>query len=409
MPKNIQAQLKEKDQQIALLHQITRIVSETASLDELLEKLTRMIVHEIKANSALIYLFDENKEELVLRGAHNPHPKTVGRIKLKLGEGITGWVAEKKKVVAIPRHASEDPRFKFFNNLEEDRYEAFLSVPIILKDELVGVLNIAHRKAHIHTPGEIELAKTIAHEIAGAIAHAKLHHQAKRKTQQIEALTRMSASIAQGSYLREILQLIVSMTAEMLGSKICSLMLLDDKGRELKIEATQSLSEEYKSKPPVKVAGSVSGRAIQEKRTIFVADVTLDPQYTYPDLARKENLKSVVVVPMMVKERPIGVVNCYTTDSRSFSPEDTQVLQAVANQAAIAIEHTRVVEKALQAQEALETRKTIERAKGLLMRQQGLSEDAAYRIIQRQAMDHRKSMKEVAEAVILSDEIRNQK
>src|SRR5438105_11029203 len=112
----------------------------------------------------------------------------------------------------------------------------------------------------------------------------------------------------------EILQLIVLMTAEMLGSKICSLMLLDEKGRELKIEATQSLSEEYRSKPPIKLSGSVSGRAIQERRPIAVADVAIDPQYTYPDIARKENLRSLLVVPMMVKEKPIGVLNCYASE-----------------------------------------------------------------------------------------------
>src|SRR6267142_3923685 len=98
----------------------------------------------------------------------------------------------------------------------------------------------------------------------------QLDHQASKKTQQIKALAKMSQSIAQGIYLREILQLIVTMTAEMMGSKICSLMLLDEKGKELKIESTQSLSEEYRSKAPIKVAGSVSGRAIQEKKPIFV-------------------------------------------------------------------------------------------------------------------------------------------
>src|SRR3954469_23937826 len=117
------SKLKEKDQEIALLHAISRIVSQTSGLDELLEQLTKMIVHQLHADSALIYLFDDNKEELVLRGAHNPHPQQVGRIKLKLGEGITGWVAEKKKPVAISRHASDDTRFKFFHNLPEDKYE----------------------------------------------------------------------------------------------------------------------------------------------------------------------------------------------------------------------------------------------------------------------------------------------
>ena len=409
MPSSLKEQLKEKDRQVALLHAINRIASTTASLDELLNKLTQLVVEQLRADSVLIYLFDENREELILRGSHSPHPGQVGRIRLKLGEGITGWVAEKRKLVAIPESAGEDPRFKFFYSLKEDTFEAFLSVPITLKGELVGVLNIHHRKPHAHSVAELELAQTIAHEIAGAIEHAHLYHRVQKRTQQIEALAKMSQSIAQGIYLREILQLIVTMTAEMMGSKICSLMLLDEKGRELQIEATQSLSEEYRSKPAIKVAGSVSGRAIQMKKPIAVPDVFQDPQYAYPDIARKENLKSLLIVPMITKEKPIGVINCYTSQRHTFTEEETHLLQAVANQAAIAIEHTRAVEKALAAQEALETRKQVERAKGILMRSQSISEETAYRIIQRQAMDRRKSMKEVAEALILSDELHAQK
>ena len=406
---SLKEQLKEKDREIAVLHAISRITSTASDLSELLNKLCKLIQEQLRADSVLIYLFDEKREELILRGSHNSAAETVGRVKLKLGEGITGWVAEKRKFVAIPRQASDDPRFKLFYNLKEDRFEAFLSIPIVLKDELVGVLNVHHKKAHEHSTSELEMAQTIAHEIAGAIDHANVYHRAEKKTQQIEALSRMSQSIAQGAYLREILQLIVSMTAEMVGSKICSLMLLDEKGKHLKIEATQSLSDEYVSKPPVLVSQSVSGRALQEKRPMIVPDVTKDPHYGYPDIARRENLRSLLVVPMLTKEKAIGVLNCYSTGIHEFTQDDIQLAQAVANQAAIAIEHTRAIEQAVEAQEALETRKVIERAKGILMRHQGLTEEAAFRIIQRQAMDRRKSMKEVAEAIILSEEIQQKK
>jgi len=241
------------------------------------------------------------------------------------------------------------------------------------------------------------------------LLRAQLEHRSDKKSRQIETLARMSQTIAQGIYIREILQLIVSMTAEMMGSKICSLMLLDEKGRDLKIEVTQSSSEEYKTKPPVSVRASVSGRAVIEKKPIVVPDVASDPQYTYPDIARKENLRSLLVIPMMIKDKPIGVLNCYTAEVHAFTDEEIQLVQAVANQAAVAIEHTRAIEKALAAEEALETRKVIERAKGILMRHQGLTEDASFRLIQRQAMDRRKTMKEVAEALILSEELQRGK
>ena len=397
-----------KDRELALMHRLSEIVNEK-NLEQMLHDISKLIMEQLDADSALIYLYDDNREKLVLSGAHNPHPPQVGKITMNLGEGITGWVGENRKSVSISRNASEDPRFKLFNSLREDKFEAFLSVPITVNEELVGVLNVQHRKPHAHSDSELKIAQTITKGIAGALEREKALEQASKKSQQIEALSKMSQSIAQGIYLREILQLIVKMTAEMMGSKICSLMLLDEKQRLLKIEATQSLSEEYKSKPPVKVEVSVSGRAIQEKRPIVVLDVTKDPQFNYPDIARKENLKSLLIVPMMSKEKPIGVINCYTIKVHSFGAEEIQLLQAVANQAAVAIEHTRALETAIAAQEALETRKLVERAKGILMKQQGFSEESAFRLIQRQAMDRRKSMKEVSEAIILSEEIQQKK
>jgi signal transduction protein with GAF and PtsI domain len=409
MASTLKDQLQQKDQEIALLHEIARIVNSTVALDELLKKLCDMVARQMKANACLIYLFEEGKDELVLRGANQPHPQQLGRVTLKVGEGVTGWVAEKRKAVAIAKHAADDPRFKPFNNLQEDRYEAFLSVPIMVKSQVIGVLNVHHKKSHAHSPAEVLLAEHISEEIAGAIEHARLIQESQKKAQAIQTLARMSHTISQGAYLQEILQLIVSMTAEMMGSKICSLMLLDDKGKELKIAATQSLSEEYRSKPPVQAKGSVSGRALLEKRAIVVPDVASDPQYAYPDIARKENLRSLLVVPMMIKEKPIGVLNCYTSELHEFSTDEIELLQAVANQAAVAIDHTRAMEQAVAAQEALETRKMVERAKGILMKQQGFTEDAAFRLIQRQAMDRRKSMKEVAEALILSEEIQSKK
>src|SRR5580704_10580149 len=111
MPISLKDQLKEKDRQIELLHAINRIVSDMPDLDLLMQQLSDFIVEQVKADAVLIYLFDENQEQLVLRGSHKPHREQIGRVKLKLGEGITGWVAEKRKPVAITKAASEDPRF----------------------------------------------------------------------------------------------------------------------------------------------------------------------------------------------------------------------------------------------------------------------------------------------------------
>ena len=122
-----------------------------------------------------------------------------------------------------------------------------------------------------------------------------------------------AGTITSERYLKEILHLIVTMTAEMMDSKICSIMLLDEKKQELAIEVSQSLSQEYLKKSPLRLNESVSGKALKENKPVAILDVTREPAYGYPELAKKEGLVSMLAVPMMIKDRGIGVINSYTS------------------------------------------------------------------------------------------------
>ncbi len=404
-PSDLRAALRQKERELQLLRQISETIS-TLDLEEVLHRIIDLVIQVTRADACLIYLLDAQRNELVLRASKNPHPRLIGRIKLGLGEGITGWVAKERKPVAIPRHAGQDQRFKFFHNLPEDAYEAFLSVPIVTKTGVVGVVNVQHRRPHRHTEDQIALLTTIANQVGGAIENARLYEEMRRKTAQIETLSKVSSSIVSNRYLEEILHLIVSVTAEMMDSKICSIMLLNPERGELEIKATQCLSPDYLKKPNLKVGESISGRVVQEKRAISVRDVTANGEYRYPEVARREGLRSLLSVPMMVKDRVIGVINIYTSYEHVFSVEETKLLQAIANQAAAAIENTRLMQRSLEMEEALETRKVVERAKGALMREHRVSEDEAFRLIRRQSMNSRRSMREVAEAVLLAMELK---
>src|SRR5207247_11205422 len=110
----------------------------------------------------------------------------------------------------------------------------------------------------------------------------------------------------------EIFQLIVAMTAQIMNSKICSIMLLDPPTGELRIVATQSLSEQYRRKPNLKVGQSISGRALQERRPIIVPDVTSEREYMYAAMAKKAGLCSLLSVPMMIRDKAVGVINSYS-------------------------------------------------------------------------------------------------
>jgi GAF domain-containing protein len=270
------------------------------------------------------------------------------------------------------------------------------------KKEVVGVINVQHKRARRYRSDELALLTTIASQVGGAIENARLYDEMKRKALQLDTLSQVSETVASNRLLDDVLQLIVTMTAQMMNSTICSIMLLDPAGGELRIAATQSLSEQYRRKPPIKVGESISGRAVQERRSIQVPDVTKEPSYTYPELARKEGLCSLLSVPMLVRNRAIGCINSYTSSPHTFSTEEIKVLQSIANQAAIAIENTKLLEKSFEMQEALEVRKLVERAKGCLMQAKAISEEEAFRLMQRQSMDTRKSMREIAEAVILT-------
>ena len=221
---------------------------------------------------------------------------------------------------------------------------------------------------------------------------------------QIEALSKISQTITSNLYLEDVLRLIVMVTAEVMNSKICSLMLVDEEKGELVTRATQSISEAYNKKPNMKIGAGIAGKVVKEGKPIQVPDVREDPCYLNRDIAKSEKLCSLLSMPMSVKGKIIGVLNVYTSTPHKFTQNEINVLTSVANQAAVAIENAQLMVKSKIIQEELETRKMVERAKGILMRR-GLAEEDAFRKIQKQAMSLRKTMKQIADAIILTDEL----
>ncbi len=163
----------QKEKQLAVLFQV---VSTTTSLDldQVLSQIVKIVTKLLKADSTLVYLLDHKKEELTLRASKNPHKEVMGSIKMRMGEGITGWVAQHRRPIAIGARAGSDKRFKLFQNLPEDLYEAFLSVPIVTKKGVVGVINVQHEKPRKYTVSEVELLVAIGKLVGGSVENAQL-------------------------------------------------------------------------------------------------------------------------------------------------------------------------------------------------------------------------------------------
>lgn len=224
--------------------------------------------------------------------------------------------------------------------------------------------------------------------------------------QYIETLSKISKAITSDLYLGDVLKLIVTLTANVMKAKICSLWLLDENKNELRIRATQAMSQDYLKERSLKVGEGIVGLVAKERKPIVILDVQKDPRYKEKKLARKEGLVSMLSVPMMVKNRVIGVINLYTTEPYKFTTREIELLSTIANQAAVAIENTELLVKTKIIQEELETRKKVERAKGILMREQNLDEEQAYNLIRKSSMNKRIPMKEIAEAIILAHELK---
>ncbi len=222
---------------------------------------------------------------------------------------------------------------------------------------------------------------------------------------QLQALSEISRVISSDQYLDDILKLVVTVTANVMDSKICSLWILDDKEKALKIRATQTMSEAYLKERSLKWGEGIVGYVAQTKKPLAILDVLKEPRYKEKELARKEGLVSMLSVPLSVKDKVIGVINCYTSYPHEFTETERDMLTAVASQAAICIENTELMVKTKVIQEELEVRKLVERAKGVLMKRQGLAEDDAFKRIRKASMDSRKTMREIAEAILLADKM----
>ncbi|MBV8573058.1 MAG: ANTAR domain-containing protein [Acidobacteriaceae bacterium] len=175
---------------VGLLHRISNIVSSELSLDEMLGEIVGLTVQVTDCDACLVYLIERETNEIVLRASQVPHQGDLGNIRLKVGEGVTGWVVEHRSIVALASNASADSRFKRFQALVEDTYEAFLSVPLVSGGDVIGVINVHHREPHAHTSDEIALLTFVGEQMGGAITKSFLAEENVRLQEETAEMRR---------------------------------------------------------------------------------------------------------------------------------------------------------------------------------------------------------------------------
>ena len=170
--KDLEVRLERTEQQLRLFQKISRFMVREMSLQEVLKGIVSLVVEYTQCDSCLVYLLDG--EDLVLCASNRPHPSTIGKLRMRSNEGLTGWVARERRLLAIAREAYRDPRFKTFGELEEDTFEAFLSSPVIARNRVVGVINVQHRQPHQHTGSEMEVLTTVGEQVGCVLVLARM-------------------------------------------------------------------------------------------------------------------------------------------------------------------------------------------------------------------------------------------
>lgn len=170
---------------IEMLHEIGSCMAASNSFHDVLNRIIDMVTVAVRCDSCFIYVLE--KDKLVLRASKNPHADVVDKLEMNIGQGVTGWVAEYRQSVSLPAKAWADSRFTRFVNLPEDRYEAFLSVPILSRGKIVGVINVQHREPHHHTKREIRLITLIGYLVGAEIELARMEFETAQLADQLES------------------------------------------------------------------------------------------------------------------------------------------------------------------------------------------------------------------------------
>ena len=326
---------------LGALREIAQALSAAWDLDTTLDLIARRTNHVMGTDSCSLYLLEPEGEILRLRASTRLARESLGRASLRLGEGLTGWAARNGEPVAV-REARADPRFKLLPETNEEGLRSLLAVPLTNRGRVIGAMNVQTAAPRDFSKYETELLRLIGDLAAGALDRAMLYDSMNRRLDELTTLAKVSQTVTSLMVPDQMLELVAERTAEVMGTDVCSLQLIDEERRELVMRAAWSRSTAYRRRPPLHIDEGIVGEVIRSGRPIAVEDVREDPRYRFKELARQEGLVSLLSVPLIVRDKVIGVMNCYTGRRTEFTPEQIALCSTLANQTALAIENARL-------------------------------------------------------------------
>lgn len=345
--KELSNELKSRLDRLNLLWQVSDVIHSTLDPQKALQLIVSESVRIVKGTSGSVALVNPTTSLLEIQAAYGL-PAKAQELKLRVGEGITGRVVRTGKPLRVG-DVSRDERYVMLR--KDVRSE--VAVPLEVNGEIRGVLNVDSQRKDAFCAADQELLEALAKQAARVIYNTWLYEQLRLKARLLETLVSVGQTINSALSLDEALTVVTREACQLMGAKMCSLMMLDESREWLDLRASFGAGESYLKKPRLGAEDSLLGVVVRRKKAIQVENVQISHRYQNLEVARKEGLVSLLSVPLLFGGVAIGALNVYTNETYHFSDEEIRVLSALAELSAIAIEKARLYERIVAVEEQL--------------------------------------------------------
>jgi GAF domain-containing protein/anti-sigma regulatory factor (Ser/Thr protein kinase) len=355
------------ERRLIALQRINGVSNSAMDLDQTLEVTTQVVAEELGAELCSIFFYDEMQRVLTLRATNGPHPLGGMHFTLRLGEGYSGWVADKGRPLLV-RDALSDPNFAAEVRTYNTDYHGLMALPIIFfgnEERLIGVISVQSREPHDFTRDAMSFVEVVAGIIAINIENGRLYEQTdeqlRRRVHELATLHRVSSIIASTLNLDEVLQIIATQAVHLSGAERSCIFELDNDPRRLRVLAHYGLNDTMVRRIHIGIGQCCAGRAVQTGRPTMDVDCFHADEHCIlrSDPFISSEIHSVLCVPLQVKQKILGCICIYSSHRYLLNPEQMQLVVTFANEAAIAIDNARLYE---------ETRRGLE-LKSILLRE----------------------------------------
>lgn len=325
---------------LTALREIVRSLSGAWDLDSTLDLIARKTTEVMGVDSCSIYLLDPDGRTLRLQASTGLAKRAVGRSTLDIGEGMTGYaVAHNRPILAAD--ARSNPHFKWVEEAEERGFTSLLAVPLVIDQEPIGALNVQTTTPYHFAPAEVELVSMIGDLAASSLARAQLYDRQRRQIEELRTLAQVSEMVTSPLFIDDMLDIVSEMAAQIMDVTTVQVYLIDDTPNS--VQRHTGISNKNAPSPHFPIGSGVAGRVAASGEAIYVADIRKAPEVEDRDMAIDMGLVSLLSVPLSVRERVIGVLNCFSDSKREFTDDERTVLLTLANQTALAIENAQLI------------------------------------------------------------------